>query len=71
MEGHIITEKNRYHSRQGCIMQVGAGVGWMSHTATKEVSLKKCPGIMAAVVQKHLDAGAQRREDIVSRSPHA
>lgn len=46
-EGHIITEKNRYHSGEGCPVpvprQVGAGMGWMSHPAPKEMSLKKMP----------------------------
>lgn len=56
-EGHIIPEKTTCHSREGSIMQVGAGMGWMSHTATKERSLRKWLCIMAAVVQKHLDTG--------------
>lgn len=52
-------------------MQVGTGMEWISHTATEEMSLKKCLCIMAAEVQKHLDTGTQRREAIISQSPHA
>jgi len=47
-EGHIVKEKNWYPSREGSIVQVGAGVGWMSHTAAEEMSLKKRPCIMTA-----------------------
>lgn len=38
-------------------MQVGAGMGRMSQTATKERSLRKWLCVMAAAVQKHLDTG--------------
>lgn len=68
-ESHIITEKNRYYTRRECIMRLGEGMGWMSHTATKETSLQKCPCVMTAVVQKHLDAGTQRRKAIISQFP--
>lgn len=44
---------------EGCIIQVDTGMGWMNNTTAKEVSLKKCLCIVAAVVKKRLDARTQ------------
>lgn len=56
------------HSREGCMLQMKEGVGWGTRLLKRGPS-KKC--IMAAVLPKHLDTGAPRREALIPQSPHA